>query len=132
MCTWTIRTCGTTSDRVVQQNKLNFSPNYLEINFESLPDVQVQFRDELFFSTLKEKVKFHIFKANQGYPMPFFQQGYDVQTFTTIQGDTKDIQTKISKPSLCPYSIPRQVFFINFLWEFKVHSSKAMHHTANI
>ena len=49
------------------QNKLKLHHNTFKSTFQSLPDVQIQFRDKFSLSTFRGEFKFHIFKPIQGY-----------------------------------------------------------------
>jgi hypothetical protein len=49
------------------QNNLKFHHNTFKSTFQSLPDVQIQFRDKFSLSTFQGEFKIYTFKAMQGY-----------------------------------------------------------------
>ena len=54
------------------QNKLKFHQNTIKSTFQSLPDVEIQFRDKFSLSTFRGKFKNHTFTAMQGYFNAYF------------------------------------------------------------
>ena len=70
------------------QNNLKFHHNTFKSTFQSLPDVQIQFRDKFSLSTFQGEFKFYSFKAMQGYWfVDFYDFHYYLQTLHTSQGD---------------------------------------------
>ena len=49
------------------QNKFKFHQNTFKSTFQSLPDVQIQFRDKFSLSTFQGEFKFHSFKAMKSF-----------------------------------------------------------------
>ena len=72
------------------QNKLKFHHNTYTFKsaFQSLPDVQIQFRDKFSLSTFRGDFKFHTFKAIQGYFSYFFLSVLSVCTYTYLPNTT--------------------------------------------
>ena len=102
------------------QNKFKFHQNTFKSTFQSLPDVEIQFRDKFSLSTFQGEFKNHTFTAMQAYFNAYFSFSFFLSVFIStyiLSGVYIYIflylQINISNHSQCLKSIRRQLFCVN-------------------